>query len=224
MRNKKILLFSLFFVVFGFCLLVNSENKVYAADVEQFNSWVAENSLALNQLFEGYDYVVLNNTNWGGNAVTIYYSNGQNNVFSFDWRSDWQGVPRATLNCTSSLGNGYYGVYTFNPSDDNNFILPTSLNVEQITDDRRIINNTSSENWESAVLFCSGTFHKSSGDVEIKKSFPLWSILTRAVQGVEMKGILAEIIAILPLILVAVASFLGFRKALSMLLTLLRAS
>ena len=50
------------------------------------------------------------------------------------------------------------------------------------------------------------------------------TLLNRAIQGEELEKVLVEIIQILPMILVVMVSYLGLRKALSMLSTLLHQS
>ena len=52
----------------------------------------------------------------------------------------------------------------------------------------------------------------------------LATIIRPQVKGIQLQEVLQEIIQILPLIIVVVVSFLGLRKALSLLLTLLRRS
>ena len=221
MFKKKLLLFSLFFIVFGFCLLVNNQSKVYAvADSEGFTSFVEDNAKELHDIFLNYDYLVVNHYS---NYFIVYYTNCANNKFFID--NDIYGKGHTVISSTSDLGNNLFDRFFFNPNNDSNFRLPTNLKTSfteyDFENDRNyVISGYSLDK----VFYSSEAFISFNEVIDTKKAFPPWTTIAKAVQEVEMKVTLQEIITILTLILVLVVSFLGLRKGLKVLLTLLRAS
>ena len=215
--RKRFLLFTLFLVVFSFCFFGSFE-KVYAADVEMFENWVNENRDELNELLQGYEYLIVNNVY--RNHISLYYAPSNDTVFTISEEGAVSGSRRVVLSASSSLGDNVYDVKFFNDNNDNNFSIPVlNYGFGACTGDNRIINNYSLDN----VLYASSAFTADGVNITTKKALPLPGKLAPVVEKVEveMGTVLLEIVKIIPLILVVVVSFLGLRKALRMLSTLL---
>ena len=224
MQSKKILLILLFVIVL-FISFFGFNKSVYAADVNSLENWVSDNEKNLYDTFINYDYIIVNN--YYGKYVAIYYA-PKDTVFEFFNDGPVSGSRRRLVSTTLENRDNHFAICILNPNEDNNFVLPTNiLSLEELQNvytysDSSIINNFSKNN-----LFYNSNKYKID-DLEYTDTDPFWrplaETLATAVETAEPGVVLTEILKIIPLILVILVSFLGFRKALRMLLTLLARS
>lgn len=226
MRSKKILLFS-FFVVFFFCCFINNNNKVYAADPELYEDFLIDNGNHTLDALDGMTYVVVNHT-WQDQLVIYFTSDADAQfVFSDETTNNGDKIRYLTLS-NGSKNIGFYNISRIDsyPNDSsyiNRFRSCEGVNLRSLVGNAPSnisILNASVDN----VLYSSGSFVLGSETITGKKVLPRFGTLGRIVARTNTQMALQQIIQILPLILVVVVSFLGLRKALRMLSTLLRAS
>ena len=219
MFKRKILVFAFLFVIFSFVFSLDN-NKVFAADVDEFENWLKYNSSELCAMLDGYDYLIVNN--FYQNYLVLYYTNVSDNSFKLDISQSQAYGTRAKLSSVSPAGDNLFACVILNPNNDNNFVVPGGLLNEftSFSGNNNLINNYKLDN----ILYASSSFLAGKEVIDTKKVLPLFTTLAPIVAKVESQGVLAEVIAILPMILVVVVFFLGLRKGLSMLLMLLRAS
>lgn len=222
MQRKKLLLILLFVVVL-FISFFGFSNKSYAVDINSFEEWVDTNYDALSYTLKDYTYIIIKNND----NIVMFYTNAPNAQFYFNGTNSGIYGYRARVSLTSDIGNHLYSAYVFNPNGDNSFVMPTNLDTEFDTScnesNTSIINDfeKNSENF----LYSSGSYLINGAETTAKKSIPLLlTPLAVIVAMAQPQGVMKEILIVLPLILVVVVSFLGLRKALRMLLTLLARS
>lgn len=225
MQQKRFLLILLFLVVLFISLFGLNNNKSYAADVKALQNWVTENEDTLYDTFINYDYIIVNN--YYRNHVCIFYAS-KGTTFEFFEDNAVSGDRRRISSTTLESRDNHFSVKVLNPNNDNNFVLPTNLlSLEELenvnfNDNSTIINGFSENN-----LFYNSNKYIID-NVEYTEVSPFWrplaETLATAAETAEPGTVLAEIVKILPLILVILVSFLGLRKALRMLLRLLARS
>ena len=235
MQNKKFLLILLFLVVLFTSLFGLNNNKSYAADASIFEAWCEENRETFNTLFRDYDYVIVNNPT--NQYVCIYYSPRSDKQFMFVsqgmFGNERRIIKYSDVYKTDDILDDYYydKMYlNLDTGDINSFTFPYTPSTDGFSPEyymngsERIINNFSVDN----ILYSNKAVIIDGSDVEVpyfpQLTTPLAETLATAAETAEPGIVLAEIVKILPLILVVVVSFLGLRKALKMLLTLLARS
>lgn len=160
----------IFITVLMLLIIYICSSTSFGASSSAFNEWVEQNKEQLTVLLDGYDYVIVNN--YWQNYVAMYYTNAKNNKFYLGEDYLVNGNRRYMLS-RSDLGNNYYGIVNFNPSNNNTFQCPSSLatSFNSVSGDSRIINNYSA----SSILYSSKDVYDKncSGVIFEKKALPL---------------------------------------------------
>lgn len=210
MKNKKIVFLILLFLVF---LLLFSNNAFASTTV--YNTFPED---VLNNILT-YDMPELNDSNY---KLFGYYHSRVGYVFDFYY------------NCTSAFNiyvdkvnhwyayDGTASVKTYIFDNSGNFKSSgtntrTSGYMEEYHNSYLYLKNIT-----VYVKGSSDIFFQPTSIVEEPEETIAETTLTKTVKIIPLAGVQQEIIQILPLILVVVVSLVGLRKALALLLTLLR--
>ena len=225
MQQKRFLLIVVFFMALFVGFFVFG-NKTYAYSTVDFETWLdtGDNAEKLQDVFGSYSYLLVRNSG----DVVVYYA-PQGTVFKIYEDGVLSGERRKVSSSHSEFGDNHFTRYVFNSS----YTIPSSsdlMSVETLKTYVQPENNDIIMNYfdnGSNILANSNAFeldHITREDVNPFFRTELAEVLATSAEKAEPGIVLAEILKILPLILVVVVSFLGLRKALKMLLTLLARS
>lgn len=223
MKNKKILIITLFLILF--CLLGYS--KSFAAPTGSEKPLEGElDSTYFNKItsfmkdndFNNY-FITYSNYLYNCNIIT-FINSPDDTVFyeaydsSFGYYKVYSNKDVKSL--TFRLSSFYSGDY------DDNYIKNNTQNV--IKDNKSIITGISGK--RNKFFYSSVDIYDTNKIDVLFQETPLVSqkVVAQAVEKVEMSQALQEVIAILPMTLVVLVSLVGLRKGLKMLETFLRQS
>ncbi len=212
LKNRKILYICLFFIFF----LILSSGCSFAFSSKDENDYGYYYSTFPSEVFEKVKLLdEWGRENWSCFGFRCNYKNGSNyRVVFFD-----NSVKDASAYVHSSWDSGKYdAVHLSNPQSKEMFIYDYDSNYNFIESSTSTLKEYSERNVTHEYLF--RYINAYDDDKLFFQSTPL-TIVAQAVEKVEMKATIQEIIMIIPLILVVVVSFLGLHKALRMLSMLL---